>query len=91
MVVFPALQYLHLSGRVAYCAAVESVLVPVLSQGARIRQGAEKFATEQAGVRGHLYDRGQRLGRRADFGPDYNWPNTGEILSLLLFIDCKWQ
>lgn len=85
MVVFLALQYIHLSARITHRAAMESVLVPVLSQRTRTsarsagQKGAEKFQAAEARVRGHVYDRSQRLGWRVDLRSDYNWKNFGKL------------
>lgn len=41
-------------------------------------EGAEGGAPGQAGVRGHVHDRGERLGRRAHLRPDHHRPDTGK-------------
>lgn len=86
MVVLPLVVDLHFPRGPAGGAGMARVRVRVLPQGARARaqrpqaEGAEGGAAGQTGVRGHLHDRGQGLGRRAHLRSDHHRTNTGEYL-----------
>lgn len=84
MVVLSPVQHIHFPGRPAGRAAMARVRLPVLPEGARAgserseAEGAESLPPGQAGLRGHVYDRGEGLGRRADLGTDHYRTNLGE-------------
>lgn len=83
MVVFPPLVYYHVPRGSAHRGAMAVRGVLLLPQGAGAcaerseAERAEGGATEQAGVRGDLHDRGERLGRGADLRTDYHRPDPG--------------
>ncbi|VEN48994.1 unnamed protein product [Callosobruchus maculatus] len=82
VLVLPAVLHLHLPGRPPGGARVAAVRLPVLPQGGRTgpqrpqAEGAEGRA-RQAGVRGHLHDRGQGLGGGAHLRTDHHRQDTG--------------
>jgi len=87
VVVLPAVQRVHVSRRAAHRAPVAVLRVPVHAQAARRARGARlpkqrsqegDQAAGQAGVRGHVHDRGQRLGGRADIRSDHDRADIGE-------------
>lgn len=89
MVVLSPVEHLHLPRRAADRAPLARVRLPLLSQGARAipkwpeAEGAEDGPPGQ-GVRGDFYDRGQGLGRRADFRADHHRTYPGK--SLYIFV-----
>lgn len=93
MVVLPALQHLHFPRRPPHRAAMAGRCLPVLPQGARTRperseaEGAEGQSPEQAGVRGHFYDRGQGLGRRTHFGTNDHWTDSRKCIFCVVWVD----
>lgn len=87
VVVLPVVQRVHVPRRAADRAAMAVLRVPVHAQTARgarrarlpehrAQEGAE--APGQTGVRGHVHDRGQRLGGRTDIRPDHYRTDIGE-------------
>jgi len=87
VVVFPAVQRVHVSRRAADRAPMAVLRVPVHAQAARRTRGArlpEQRAQEgaeaagQTGVRRNVHDRGQRLGGRTDIRTDYYRADIGE-------------
>lgn len=91
MVVLPAVKHLHLPCRATDRAPLACVRLPLLSQGARAlpkwpeAEGAEVGPPGQ-GVRRDFYDRGQGLGRRADFRTNHYWTYPGKIFYFLFII-----
>lgn len=88
VVVLPAVQRVHVSRRAADRAPMAVLRVPVHAQTARRARRArlpEHRAQEgdqaagQTGVRGHVHDRGQRLGGRTDIRTDHYRADIGEI------------
>lgn len=88
MVVFPAVQRVHVSRRVAHRAPVAVLRVSVYAQTARRARGARMpelraqkgdEAPGKTGVRGHVHDRGQRLGGRTDIRSDHYRADIGEM------------
>lgn len=84
MVVLSPIVDFHIPRGVYGGAGMARVHVYVLPQGARAgserpqAEGAEGSAAEQTGVRGHLHDRGQGLGRRTHLRPNHHRTDTGE-------------
>lgn len=84
MVVFPPLVHIHLPRRPPHRASMAGLRLHVLPQGAGVlaqrpqTEGAEGRA-RQAGVRGHLHDRGQRLGRRTHLRTDHHGTDSGTL------------
>lgn len=84
MVVLSTLVDLHVPRGAAGGAAMARLRVRLLPEGARAgserpqAEGAEGGAAEQTGVRGHLHDRGEGLGRRTHLRPDHHRTNTGQ-------------
>lgn len=78
-----AVQHMHVPRRPADSARVAPVRVPVLQQGSRVwaersqAEGAEGCPTGQAGVRGHVHDRGQGLGGRTHIRTDHHRSHPG--------------
>jgi len=94
VVVLPVIQRVHVSRRAADRAPMAVLRVPVHAQTARRARGArlpEHRAQErdeapgQAGVRGHVHDRGQRLGGRTDIRSDYYRADIGEFESRFIY------
>lgn len=91
MVVLPAVQRVHVSRRAADRAAMAVLRVPVHAQTARRARGSrlpEHRAQEgdeapgQTGVRGHVHDRGQRLGGRTDIRTNHYRADIGKFRCL---------
>lgn len=84
MVVLSPVVDCHIRRGVYGGGGMANLLVHVLPQGARAgserpqAEGAEGSAAEQTGVRGHLHDRGQGLGRRTHLRPNHHRTDTGE-------------
>lgn len=87
VVVLPAVQRVHVPRGAAHRAPVAVLRVPVHAQAAHRARGARlpeqraqkgDQAAGQAGVRGHVHDRGQRLGGRADIRSDHDRADIGE-------------
>lgn len=84
MVVFSDIEYIYISRRTLYRAAMAGLCLHMLPQRARAfaqrsqAEGAEGQSW-QARVRGNVHDRSQRLGWRADIGSDDNWTDSGEF------------
>lgn len=87
VVVLPAVQRVHVSRRAAHRAPVAVLRVPVHAQATRRARGArlpEQRAQEgaeaagQTGIRGNVYDRGQRLGGRTDIRTDHYRADIGK-------------
>lgn len=88
VVVLPAVQRVHVPCRAADRAPMAVLRVPVHAQTARRARGARlperraqkgDEAAGQTGVRGHVYDRGQRLGGRTDIRSDHYRADIGKI------------
>lgn len=86
--VLPVVKRVHVSRRAANRASMAVFRVPIHAQTAcrtrgaglpkcRAQEGAE--APGKTGVRGHLHDRGQRLGGRTDIRTDHYRADIGEI------------
>lgn len=89
VVVLSAVQRVHVPRRAAHRAPVAVLRVPVHAQAAR-RAGRARVpehrraqegdqAAGQTGVRGHVHDRGQRLGGRTYIRTDHYGPDIGEL------------
>jgi len=94
VVVLPAVQRVHVSRRVADRASVAVLRLPIHAQTARrardarlpeLRAQEGDEATGQTGVRGHVHDRGQRLGGRTDIRSDHYRTDIGETPPLLAY------
>lgn len=84
VLVFPAVEHLHLPRRPPDRADMEGVRVPLLPEGGGVRaqrpqaEGAEGGQAGEAGVRGHVHDGGQGLGGRTHLRADHHRSNLGE-------------
>lgn len=84
MVVLSTVVDFHVPCGVAGRAVMARVRVRLLPQGAGAgaqrpqAEGAEGGAPGQTGVRGHVHDRSERLGRRTHIRSDHHRTNTGK-------------
>lgn len=92
VVVLPPIVCLHLPRWPPHRPPLAGLRLPLLQKGAGPRsqwpqaEGAEGRPAGEAGVRGDVYDRGERLGRRAHFGPNHDRQDSGEYsLTLSIF------
>lgn len=88
VVVLPAVQRVYVSRRAADRTPMAVLRVPVHAQTARRARGARlpelraqegDQAAGQTRVRGHVHDRGQRLGGRTDIRSDHYRADIGKI------------
>lgn len=83
VLVFFAIQHIHIPCWPAYRATMACIRVHLLPQGAgfgtqRSQAKGAEGVTQQTGVRGNIYDRSKRLGWRAYLGSNNNWSNFGK-------------
>lgn len=93
VVVLSAVQRVHVSCRATNRALMAVLRVLVHAQTARRARGARlpklraqegDKAAGQTGVRGHVHDRGQRLGGRTNIRSDHYRTDIGEILPIYI-------